>query len=305
MSGFQSFSNSKDRIISLLKVRGPSLPVQISREINSSTLFTSAFLSELFAEKKLKISDMKVGSSPLYYLAGQEQMLENFSHYLNSKEKEAFEILKEKKILQDEETLPAIRVALRAIPDFAQSIIIKKDKEAKLYWKYFSLTDEEVKSLLSPPEIQKEPEKIQETKPIEKFPLEVEQKIQETKEEGQEIKATLRKAKAKKKPEKHNFPELIKNHLSSKKIEVLETILEKKKEFASKVSVKSFFGKQSFYLVAKDKKKVTENDINLALQKAQAEKMPAILISTGELDKKALSHIKEWENLIKFEKMNS
>ena len=41
---------------------------------------------------------MKVGSSPIYYLLGQESNLEFFSHHLNNKEKEAFTILKDKKI---------------------------------------------------------------------------------------------------------------------------------------------------------------------------------------------------------------
>src|SRR4030042_1495973 len=119
----------KEKIISFIQLRGPSLPVHIAKETGLSILFASAFLSELFNEKRINISNLKVGSSPLYFISGQEPQLENFSKYIKSKEKEAFLLLKEKRILKDSELHPAIRVALREIRDFA--IPFKKDKKKK------------------------------------------------------------------------------------------------------------------------------------------------------------------------------
>src|SRR3990167_9009598 len=124
----------KEKMISIFKSRGPSLPVHIAKGTDLSILFASAFLSELIGEKKLKISSMKVGSSPLYFLSGQEPMLENFSEYLKGKEKEAFNILRERKFMKDSETEPPIRVALREIKDFA----IPFKVEGEIYWKYFT-----------------------------------------------------------------------------------------------------------------------------------------------------------------------
>jgi hypothetical protein len=121
----QKLLRDKELILSSINTRGPSLPVHAARAANLSILFASAFLSELFAEGKVKMSRMKVGSSSLYYLSGQEAKLENFVEYLNSREKEAFYLLKKEKILSDEIQEPAIRVALRAISDFA--IPIKKN----------------------------------------------------------------------------------------------------------------------------------------------------------------------------------
>jgi len=93
---------------------------------------------------------MKVGNSPIYLIQGQEPMLERFSQHLKSKEKEAFELLKRKKFLKDEEQVPAIRIALREIRDFA--VAFKKDEE--IFWRYFTIQENEF-----------EPPKI---KPIEK-----------------------------------------------------------------------------------------------------------------------------------------
>ena len=97
----QDTSELKEKILSTFKQRGPSLPVHIAGATGLSILFASAFLSELFSEKKIKISHMKVGSSPIYFLPGQEHLLENFSQYIKGKEKETFLLLKEKKILKD------------------------------------------------------------------------------------------------------------------------------------------------------------------------------------------------------------
>ena len=130
----------KERIILFIGMRGPSLPVHIAKEINNSILFTSAFLSELISEKRLKISKLNVGNSSLYFIPGQESLLEGFSQHLKGKEKEAFELLKQRKILKDSEQHPAIRVAIREIKDFA--IPFKKDEQ--IYWKYFSVSDQEL-----------------------------------------------------------------------------------------------------------------------------------------------------------------
>ena len=131
----------KQKIISTIQNKGPSLPVHIARETEMSMLFASAFLSELLSEKRLKITNMKVGSSPIYYLPGQEKQLETYSKYLKEKEKEAFLLLQENKFLQDRKQEPAIRVALRSIKDFAKYFQPYEGGEG--YWRYFLVPEDE------------------------------------------------------------------------------------------------------------------------------------------------------------------
>lgn len=129
----------KEKIINFLERRGPSLPVHIAKETGLSILFSSAFLSEILSEKRIKMSYMRVGSSPLYFLPGQETFLENFSHALKKKEKEAFMMLKEQRFLKDTEVEPAIRVALREIRDFA----IPFQNEEGIFWRYYKIPESE------------------------------------------------------------------------------------------------------------------------------------------------------------------
>ncbi|MBR9704152.1 hypothetical protein GOV12_01980, partial [Candidatus Pacearchaeota archaeon] len=134
----------KNKIISFLNKNGPSLPIQISKFLESNSLFTSAFLGELLDEKKIKTSNLRVGGTPLYLIRGQEDKLENFTKYLHSKEQEAVILLKKHKILKDTSQEPAIRVALRKIKDFASAFKNNED----IYWRYLTTTNEEIREIL-------------------------------------------------------------------------------------------------------------------------------------------------------------
>lgn len=298
----QNINVAKERIMSIIEQKGPSLPVQIARMINVSPLFTSVFLSELKENNKLKTSHMKVGSSAIFYIQGQEAQLENFIEHLNQREKEAFFLIKKSQVLEDDKQLPVVRVAIRAIKDFATPFKISSNNAERIFWKYHLLGekefDDKVQKILNPlaKTAESEKEKITE-KPEENKVAENLDSINQEEKMEEQIRPKQ------KKQAQSEFADKIKDYLSSKDIEILASILEKKKEFTAKIRVDTIFGKQEYYLVAKDKKKINETDITLALQKAQTEKMLALIISPGEIDKKASPHIKEWRNLIKFEKV--
>ncbi len=299
MPDLQKLNETKEKIISTISLKGPSFPTRIARETEMNPLFVSAFLSELVSQNKLKISSLKVGSSPLYYLPGQENLLENFIEHLNQKEKEAFLLLKNSNVLEDEKQLPAIRVALRNIKDFAVPLSVRINNELKIFWKFSMLQNEEAKEIINSLFTKKE--EVKETFEKEKQQKQAE-KIEKEIEEKKEI--TPRKKAVKPKKEINSeFLDKIKEYLQAKDIEILQEVLSKKKEFTSKIRIDTQFGKQEFYLISKEKKKITEDDLAIAMQKAQTEKMPALILSQGDLDKKAQEYLKEWKNMIKFEKI--
>lgn len=352
MPDLQKLNESKERILSTVRRLGPSYPGRIAKETGISSLFVSAFLAELVSDKKLKMSSMKVGSSPLYLIEGQEKDLENFVSFLNHRERDAFVDLKKYGILEDERADPAIRVALRKIKDFAHPLNVRVGGETKLFWKFFLTSDDEarakIQQLLSPSaggagsardsapvtgvqaeETAEENAGLEETAPLqepikeialtvnsrggeetseaekERSPKQAHKKVDVfdgDEEEIKEVKTAPKKEKAKK-IEDSEFAVSVRDYLSGKDVEVLVELESKKKEFVSKVRIDTVFGKQDFYLVAKEKKKVNSDDLTIVLQRAQSEKMPAILLSPGELDKRAIEHLKEWRNMIKFEKM--
>ncbi|MEK6836124.1 MAG: hypothetical protein AABX94_00495, partial [Nanoarchaeota archaeon] len=299
---------TKELIIEVIKKNGPELPVRVANAIGNNNIFTAAFMSELVGEQKLKISNMRVGSSPLYYISGQEEQLQKYSNYLNNKEKEAFNLLKQNNVLEDSQLEPAIRVALRHIKDFATPIQIIDKGETKIFWKLHTLTNEKAKELIE--KVINPPIKKQEKAVITEQKIEEMSKKQEVKEIIQshivkEENPIIQIKKAPKLKEINSpFLDNINKLLIEKEYEITKEISIKKKEFTGKIKMQTILGIQEFYLVAKDKKKITLEDLVSTLQKANAEKMPALIISPGDIEKKAQEYFKEWNNLIKHQKVN-
>src|SRR3989344_8217717 len=138
-------NETHEKIIGFLGKKGPSLPINVAKELKMFFLFISAFLSELLNEKRVKMSNLKVGGSSLYFLDGQEEQLESYYKFMHPKEAEVFLLLKENKILKDGEQDPAIRVALRSIRDFAVGF----NSNDEIYWRYFSVPEIEANELIS------------------------------------------------------------------------------------------------------------------------------------------------------------
>jgi hypothetical protein len=259
----------KEKIISIFKRRGPSLPIHIARETELSILFASAFLSELLAEKKIKISNMRVGSSPIYFIPGQEFMLEKFSEFLKSKEKEAFLLLKEEKFLKDSKQEPAIRVALRELKDFA--IPFKKDEE--IYWRYFNVPESE---------FEKVEEKVVETS---KEPVKIlinEEKTKEVLKKEKRKKISKKPVKTKSSKQNEKFLTKVKDFLMKSSIEINSIENIGKNELVLKVKEN---GKEKLFF-AYNKKRITEKEIVKAGKKASEEKLKYSIFFLGTLPKK-------------------
>jgi len=282
---------TKEKIISLLRMNGPSLPVHISKATGLSILFASAFLSELIYENKIKISNMKVGSSPLYYLPGHEFQLERFSNHIKGKEKEAFLLLKEKKFLKDSEQEPAIRIAIREIKDFA--VPFKRDEE--IYWRFFNVSKEELFEKEKPKEI-KIKEEITE-KPLEEKELiqkpkkkrEPRKIIHKEKEELNIFEVPAGEAEKKKVARKRDnrkyddkFFNKIKEFLSGKNMEIIDIRDFNKSELTLKVKE----NQEEKLIIAYNKKRLTETDLIKAYKKSTEANLPCVILTLGELSKK-------------------
>jgi hypothetical protein len=303
----------KEKILAFLKVNGPSLPVQISREIKMDSIFASAFLSELLSQNKLKITSMKVGGSPLYYLKESKRKLEKpAEEYLKSKEKEAFLLIKEKKELVDSEQETAIRVALRSIKDFA----IPKEKEGELVWEYF-LIEECEKEDSKKEEIKKIEEKKEEPKTS--FPKsmvnEIRKKFEESsykekeecekedskKEEIEKITKKKINSSGKKIQEKKNemFFNTVKEFLKNKNMEISDIISFARGDLTLIVEDSG----EEKLLVAYNKKRLTENDILNTYKKAKEKNLKYIIYTFGEPAKKTINFIDAVKDLSSIEKL--
>lgn len=325
----------REKILLILRRKGPSLPVHIANELHMSMLFASAYLSELLSDKSIKISHMRVGSSPVYFIPGQEYGLERYSQHLKSKEKEAFLLLKEKKFLKDDVQLPAMRVALRAINDFA--IPFKKDGE--IFWRFFTTPESEfipkkseqktsqempitkekpilligptrsalikpdAESSISEPISQEVKPKLHKTLNIFDDKLKESEKTEElikkktTKKKFKKSKTIKNKSPAKKQDNK--FFLKVKEFLTNKGIEILDIEGFSKNDFTLRVNIKG----EEKLLIAYNKKRIEETDIIKSHKKASDLNLNYIILSLGEPLKKLSNLIEAVKDLEGIEKI--
>jgi len=275
-------NGDKQKIFDFVRKEGPVLPVHISKQIGSNILFAGALMSELVANKKIFLTTVKRGSSPFYYAPGQESKLQSLENCLFGREKDAYNLIKENKIVRDKTAEPWQRVALRAIKDFAHPIQVKLGGDTEVFWKWYLLSNEQVKPyLMNLMKVKQEKleEKIEPVKKIEVAPEEAlkEEKVEKPKKVQQDTS---------------KFLEELKGYLSGKSIHLIASeIIRKGREINLIVGVPSNAGILKYYVKAKNKKTINDADLSLALSEGQQRKLPVLFLTKGKLTKKAEKHM--------------
>src|SRR3989344_2913667 len=125
----------QEKILYFLKVVGPTIPSKVAKNINTEILLASAHLSDLVAQGKVRISNLKIGGgSQLYHFAAGN---------LNPKDYQVLEVLRQQKILRENSLDLLSKVALRSLKDFAVPLQVTVGGNRELFWRWHLLSDEE------------------------------------------------------------------------------------------------------------------------------------------------------------------
>lgn len=288
----------QDKILQFLRMNGPSLPSKIGKLLNTDLLLASAHLSDLISQGKIKVSSLKIGGSPLYYMPGQEQQLSQYaSGNMNPKDVQVLNSLQEKKLLREAQLPLLDKVALRSLKDFAIPLQVTVEGKKELFWKWHLCSTAEASILLSvyfapaPPEIEPAvatrpilpPEPALPTPtPLISSPIPENNDFRDTKAAAKPKEMAKRKRQ-----EEEFFPEVEEICKKLKiSIEQKETI-RKNAELELLLKVPSAVGVMTYFCKAKNKAKCDEKDLSAAYMQAQIKKLPLLLLYTGELTKKA------------------
>ncbi|MEM4336752.1 MAG: hypothetical protein QXG86_01990 [Candidatus Woesearchaeota archaeon] len=303
----------EEQVIRIIATRGPVVPAQIAKEIGSNTMIAGAVLSKLASEKRILISHVKIGGSPVYYLKEQAPKLQELSKYLNEKDKKTFETLKTNKILRDNEQDALTRVSLRNIKDFATPLEVTFGDRKEIFWKWYLISDEEAAELIRehfkninifekekkedaqvayPAEEEKHNGKIKEPKEERTLTRFVEEKTKDTENKKELAKEEKKEKIIDKQIETckiiDNFADKTIKFLKEKGITIKNIEVKKKNsEIDIIVSVPTIVGDIEYYCKAKNKSRINENDISSAYVQGQLKKLPVLFVTTGSLTKKA------------------
>jgi len=323
----------QDRILQFISMSGPTTPSKVAKLINTDSLLASAHLSDLISQKKVKVSNLKIGGTPLYYIPGQEEQLYKFAHgNINPKDFEVLEFLKEKKILREQELELLPRVALRGLKDFAVPFNVTMHGETGLFWKFYLVSDEErdqlVRQMLvpvarevtkqvapvdkesTPMLMEEEYERVSaQTKLIAEEPVRTERREESSAGGKREVEEKVQEkhmAKVKEKPRKKKVVEDTFSEDMEAFFKRLKIIIEQKEtlrknaEMNYLVKVPSVVGQMKYFCKAKNKSKCDERDLSAAYMEAQMKKLPLLFLYTDELNKKAQEMMESgaFENIV-------
>lgn len=302
----------QDKILYFLRTVGPTLPSKVAKNLNTEILLASAHLSDLAAQGKVKLSHLKVGGSPLYYLSGQEEKLYYFaSGNMNPKDFLVLERLKLEKILREGSLDLLSKVALRSLEDFAIPLHVTIAGNKELFWKWHLLSEQEtnagISAMLAPSlrearlPVEQEQSLLQEVKTTEIQQQLMQEKItkkQETVVENKEpslpereelpISKVKPRSTRKKTSAADQFIPALEEYFCERGIGIQEQeIIRKNSEINLLIKVPSVVGKLTYFCKAKKKAKCDEGDLSSAYMEAQIKKLPLLFIYTHDLTKKA------------------
>ncbi|MEM4260005.1 MAG: hypothetical protein QXG00_02110 [Candidatus Woesearchaeota archaeon] len=298
----------EEDVLSLVKKQGPTIPARIVKEVGGDTFLIGAILSNLVNKGEIKMTNVKLGGTPFYYVPEHSSRLVELKKYLNEKDIKTFELLYQQKILKDEDQTPLVRVSLRNIKDFAVPIEVSKgDDDPILFWKFYTVDNNDIQSILKErygkKDVTKEKSEQEKDKVIkkEKITEEIVEKAFENELIEEEQKKILEEEKNKLKSEKEiakkdikkeravkreDFINKVMAHFKTKNIEVVETSIIRKGEIDFLVKIPTPIGTMEYFCKARDKKKISDGDVATAFIQGQQKKLPVLFLTNGELTKR-------------------
>lgn len=315
-----------DEVLNAAQVRGPALPLELKKVIGKGDSITiGAAISQLLKQGRIKVTDVKKGGSPFYYVSGQEPKLELVAGNLNEKDKQTYDILKEKKVLRDKTQEPITRVGLRQIKDYSRLFTVTVNSEKEIFWRYYLVSEQEAIQILKErfapkTETVKVPEKTeeksseatkdasqpkQETESSQKKELQKSEKQTTQKPKSRPQNSDRRTPAAEEQKSlddsyetllqetEDEFLDQINNFFKENQISVHKAdMIRKGSEYEFIISMQTPMGSAEYYCKAKSKKKSADGDLSQAYVQGQTRRLPTVYLTTGDIAKKSMEKLK-------------
>ena len=160
----------EERVLNFVLTHGPCTPIDVSKATGLDSFLSSAILASLANNNYIKVTKMKYGTSPLYYTDKQEaKAREILISTLSQLQKKVLDIIKQNRILLDDNVSPQERLMFKELPDFVKFLEVHfNDKDYKI-WTYYNVSEDEIRSFFGNKKVKKpEVKKVKIEKPKEK-----------------------------------------------------------------------------------------------------------------------------------------
>ena len=272
----------KDKIIEFIKENGPSLPVQVVSKIGGDSFIANAYLSEMVEKKNILQSEERVGSVPVYYLPGQEELMVKKIKDLNFTVKTARTF--QKKRVEDTPELESKRKDFdRRLKEIEKGETHRQEKKKSALEKAREL----IKRTVERPRVEVPRPNMEVSKPIEQPKIEkpmVRSKVKVPKiVEARKVETV----------EETTFSKRALEFLEKSNVEVLKSENLTDNSGACIVRAPSSVGPLKFYVKLWSKKRLNKSDVAESYALALEKKMPVIILTNGTVAKTAKKYLSE------------
>ncbi len=252
----------QERILEQIRLYGPSTPVDIAQRTKENSIIITAILEDLVRQGMLLKAKKKFGSLEIYYLPHQKNALRRvlMERIYNEIEKHLLQKIEARGYIHESELSNEEKEAIYGLADF-----VEKEGE---FWKLIGFKiPEEIRK----PQIKAEPEVKREVKQA---------RFVDTKKEKEKVKVKSTK-------DVKQIKVKILDWLKEKGVEILKEEEVRKNVYKLIADVPTAFGRQKYYIFIKIKRKVAYQDMADILNICITEKIPIVVITTGEFSKSA------------------
>jgi hypothetical protein len=289
----------KQKIVLALQQFGPLLPVEVASKTGLDSFMAKAYLEELIAEGKVKISREKIADSNVYYLDGQDsQVQQKFISIVQNHKKTARTYAP----IQDLSLSPEVQAKRDA---FAQKLAEIEAAEQKRKAQQISNPAPRPQLVQQLPQPTFKPLPALPPRPIPQFP---QTSIPEKPEFKPTAEPTPQQINFEKEPiyepeKERTFIDEAMDWLRMEGYEIIEELSAKKTSVSLLIKVNSDFGKLNFFAKIRDKKSITKADLTAAYAGAMEHNCPAVIITNGELAKSTDIFLEEKGGVVKVKKL--
>ncbi len=248
--------------------KGPLTPVDVAKAMGTTSMIAAAILSTLVDRGLIKASQMKYGTSKLYYASGQEaRVREILKTTLSPLQIKAIDLIKQSRIILDSDLSPQLRLFLSEVPDFVKKLEVSFNNQNFVIWTYWNVSEAEVKSFFDSMFKKEEPKEEKEEK----------------KEEAKEEKKVVNQKRVKKKAKEVEPTGYVKEAISKLNLKVIKKKVRKHDaEFVAKL--KNELSEEE--VIVWIKPNANEADLMKAYIKAIDKKKRVYLVTNSELKNK-------------------
>ncbi len=269
----------KDRILALLREKGPMFPAEVSAKLGGNSFLAKAYLSELVSSGAIRADSLGLKEGFIYFLPGQEKIAE----------KKVSDVLSFKRTPSmyssgNRNVSPEVAEKQKKFSQLTNETL-KKDKEMEMRRRQKMREIEERKKS----EAQK--------RSAEKHPSKPSTNSYSSSQNSASVSAPVPEKKQEEK--KESFEDIAMNFISRNSITIVEELeTKKKKELSLIVEVPTPIGNMPFFCKVRNKKKINDTDLSLVHSEAVSRNMNALFITGGSLSKAAKSFLEKTDNLI-------